>query len=607
MSRTITVIRRLVEAQSAADQSDRQLLERFTRQRDEAAFAVLVRRHGPMVLGVCRRVLRHRHDAEDAFQAAFLVLARKAASAHWQDSVGGWLFQVAYHLALRMRARGSRQRTCALPEVAAPGPVAGQPDGELGALLDNELSRLPEKYRTALLLCYYEGKTRAEVARQLGCKEGTVKIRLERGRAMLRERLRRRGLALLPLLARPLPAESAAPTALVDATVASARLFAVGTLPAAAASSAAVALAEGALRTMRITRLTFTALLVLAASVVSLAVAGWAVAALADAPGPGASAQPQGVRASRSAAGPAAQPKPEKAKDRQLRVLLFAAGPSRDYQFLLNQLVRQAEDKEAELSVHLQTGDREFVSDGPVQVLDKFPGRLSAGDKQKKAADRPGNLAAYNLIIAADPDWTKLTKDQLQLLKKWAAMKGHGLIVVAGPVNTRQLARPDLAAQLQPIRDLLPVEVRDGRLVKPPLDPTRPHALSFPKPEKFLKLDEKGKDPLSGWSEFFYGKPRDDWQTTEDRPRRGIYNPHPVRSIKPAATVYAAVRDPKLRIPVGGKLQDMPYLVAMPYGNGRVIYLGSSETWRLKTFNNEFYERFWSQLVRYAISPGVAR
>src|ERR1700722_14806571 len=113
MTRALNGIRQLAEAHGAGELSDRQLLERFAARRDEAAFALLVRRHGPMVLSVCRRVLRHEHDAEDAFQAAFLVLTRKASSVRWQDSAGGWLFQVAYHLALKMRANANSKRTCA--------------------------------------------------------------------------------------------------------------------------------------------------------------------------------------------------------------------------------------------------------------------------------------------------------------------------------------------------------------------------------------------------------------------------------------------------------------------------------------------------------------
>src|SRR5262249_22196880 len=155
------------------------------------------RRHGPMVLATCRRVLRHAEDAEDAFQAAFLILARKAGSIRRSESVGGWLHRVAYRLALKARAGAARRRrplargepmTFADPTAAA----AGQ---EAQALLDEELQRLPERYRSALVLCYLEGLTQEAAARRLGWSKGTLRRRLGQGRELLRRRLIRRGLA----------------------------------------------------------------------------------------------------------------------------------------------------------------------------------------------------------------------------------------------------------------------------------------------------------------------------------------------------------------------------------------------------------------------------
>src|SRR5262249_45370020 len=149
-------IRRLVESQQADELGDRELLERFVALKDEAAFAQLVRRHGPMELGVCRRILRNRHDAEDAFQAAFLVLARKAALIRGRGSAGSWLFQVTYHLALKMKAKADCRRTCVLLDIAAPDREHSQPDRESLLILDEELYRLPDMYRVVLLLCHYE-------------------------------------------------------------------------------------------------------------------------------------------------------------------------------------------------------------------------------------------------------------------------------------------------------------------------------------------------------------------------------------------------------------------------------------------------------------------
>src|SRR5262249_17481263 len=152
---------------------------------------------GPLVLGVCRRVLHNWHDAEDAFQATFLTLARKAASISKQDSVGGWLHQVAYNLALKAKAhaatRQARQRQA--QNRPPDDPLTELTGRELLAVLDEELQQLPERYRAPLVLCYLEGRTRDEAARQLGWSLGTLKRRLEQARARLRGRLERRGLA----------------------------------------------------------------------------------------------------------------------------------------------------------------------------------------------------------------------------------------------------------------------------------------------------------------------------------------------------------------------------------------------------------------------------
>ena len=160
---------RLRELVSANDQqtADRELLRRFAAERDEGAFAEIVRRHGPMALRVCRRVLRGHHDAEDVCQAAFLLLARKAGSVSWHDSVAGWLYRTAYWLSRKARvaaARRARHEARARP--------AGQADAsaeltarELMAVLDEELSRLPEKYRAPIVLCCLEGRSRDEAAR----------------------------------------------------------------------------------------------------------------------------------------------------------------------------------------------------------------------------------------------------------------------------------------------------------------------------------------------------------------------------------------------------------------------------------------------------------
>jgi RNA polymerase sigma factor (sigma-70 family) len=181
------------------DVADSNLLERFTARRDEAAFAALVQRYGPLVLGVCRRALRHEQDAEDAFQATFLVLARNAGTVRKRESVGSWLYGVAYRIARKARAtRGRRQgRESQLQDV--PAPAEASPEWvwrEIRPVLDEEVNQLPPKYRLAFVLCYLEGKTNEQAARQLGCPLGTVLSRLARAREQLRGRLTRRGLAV---------------------------------------------------------------------------------------------------------------------------------------------------------------------------------------------------------------------------------------------------------------------------------------------------------------------------------------------------------------------------------------------------------------------------
>jgi len=187
-----------------AGTSDGQLLERFTRRQpgaSEAAFEEIVRRHGPMVLGVCHRELGDRHAAEDAFQATFLVLTLRAHSVRQQESLGPWLHGVAARVARRARAIDRRRRETALPAGGLPGP--GQPDpeqAEARSILDAELERLPEKYRRPVVLCYLEGKTQDEAALTLGWTKGTVSGRLARAKDLLRSRLARRGLAPTPAL-----------------------------------------------------------------------------------------------------------------------------------------------------------------------------------------------------------------------------------------------------------------------------------------------------------------------------------------------------------------------------------------------------------------------
>jgi RNA polymerase sigma factor (sigma-70 family) len=227
-------IRALAAVRADRQSGDMELLRRFVETADEAAFTVLVERHGPMVLGLCRRLLRQGHDAEDACQAAFLVLARRAGSLRKRESLASWLHGVAYRICVNLKRqqarRQRRERTATRPE-ASEGDAGDITWRELRTVLDEELQRLPQRYRAPLVLCYLEGKTRDEAAQELGAKPATLHGLLERGRKLLRQRLERRSVTLsAALFATALPgaAEAVLPASL---TVASA--------------SAAVALARG--------------------------------------------------------------------------------------------------------------------------------------------------------------------------------------------------------------------------------------------------------------------------------------------------------------------------------------------------------------------------
>jgi RNA polymerase sigma factor (sigma-70 family) len=266
-------IRRLFRAPAPGQSTDGQLLERFAAYRDQAAFTALVERHGPMVWGVCRRLLADANDADDAFQGTFLVLAQKAASIRRRDSAGSWLHGVAYRVARRIRAAASARRAHERQAMSAPqlDPAREAAWRELRPLLDEELTRLPEKYRAPLVLCYLEGKTREEAARHLSWPEGTVAGRLARGRDLLRDRLARRGIALsATALASALSeqtGQAAMPAALVQGTVDKICQLLAGS--AAGVSAPAAAAAQGVLYAMFLTRLTIAASLLLTLGLVT--------------------------------------------------------------------------------------------------------------------------------------------------------------------------------------------------------------------------------------------------------------------------------------------------------------------------------------------------
>ncbi|HKI38151.1 MAG TPA: sigma-70 family RNA polymerase sigma factor [Gemmataceae bacterium] len=266
--------------------SDAELLERFVSRRDEAAFEVLVWRHAGLVLGVCGRLLRQPEDIEDIFQATFLALARRAGSIGKRESLASWLYKVAYRVALRVRIRAAREaaRRQRVADLPAPPPAGSNVGPDLRSLLDEEINRLPEKYRAAVVLCYLESKTTEEAARQLGCARGTVCSRLSWARRRLRGRLTRRGLALPAAGLTAVLAPSAAPAALVDATTQAAVVFASGQA-AGPLTGQAVALAEGVVRAMMLSKAKVVAVVVLVLGALSLGACVCVQPVLAEKPG----------------------------------------------------------------------------------------------------------------------------------------------------------------------------------------------------------------------------------------------------------------------------------------------------------------------------------
>jgi RNA polymerase sigma factor (sigma-70 family) len=282
MTMFVERLRRTVLAGDGTGLTDETLLTCFVERRDEACFAALVRRHGPMVWGVCRRVLRDHHDAEDAFQDTFLVLALKAAFVVPRRMVANWLYGVAYTTAHRVKVLTARRRARERLLAVLPEPEAALLDDwrELQPLLDEALSRLPDKYRVVILLCDLEGKTRKETARELGCPEGTVAGRLTRARVLLAKRLARHGLAvsggaLAALLSGR--ASAAVPPGLVGSTIRAASLYAPGGLTGGMIPAKVAALTEGVLQTMlmRHVKTAMGVLVLVAAIAAGVGAGGW--------------------------------------------------------------------------------------------------------------------------------------------------------------------------------------------------------------------------------------------------------------------------------------------------------------------------------------------
>ncbi|HEV3263187.1 MAG TPA: sigma-70 family RNA polymerase sigma factor [Gemmataceae bacterium] len=411
MNRLLDQLRRAALNSAGQRLTDGQLVECFITQRDEAAFEALVRRHGPMVLGVCRRVIGNPHDADDAFQATFLVLVRKAASIRPREAVGNWLYGVAHRTALEARGRLARRRAKERQVEVMPQPEV-EPDElwrDLQPLLDHELSRLPDKYRLPVVLCDLEGRSRQEVARQLAIPAGTLSSRLATARQTLARRLARHGLAVsgasLAALFGGSGASAGVPAVLLVSTTKAAMLMAAGQAAAAGIVSVKVAaLTEGVLKTMLLAKLKTTAVILCGAAAIGLSTGGLLYQTRATASDPsGAGRTRAGVRADQAQAGRPApgavggDSKAEQNEDDPPDARRRADEAARDReQALRDQLDRvrqQAEDQRAQADQQRQKAEaqRQRAEDALRQAKEQLKRAMDA----ERAARRNAQKAQY--------------------------------------------------------------------------------------------------------------------------------------------------------------------------------------------------------------------
>jgi RNA polymerase sigma factor (sigma-70 family) len=381
-----------------APEPDADLLARFVATRDEAAFAELVRRHGPLVFGVCRRVTGNHHLAEDAFQAVFVVLAAKAGSVRPRSALPAWLYGVAYRTALRARAMADRRRRRETPVEVLPEPAADPAEvSDLARVVDEEVARLPETYRLAVVLCELQGRPRKEVARELGVPEGTLSSRLAEARKRLAARLRNRGIALTAAglsaaLARLAPA--AVPAGLASRATAAA-------LSPGVASAPVAALASGVARMLLVARLKA------AAPALGLLAAGLFVGGLlfaAPAAPAGADPKPAAPAALPRPAPQAAPPKP--------------AGPGRLLVWTETRYVFYTPDGKEAGALPGHPEERVILVD---PVLSPDGKRVAFLANEDPPTDNEGNLRRHVFVRTTDGkgDGTKIAITALTLL--WAA------------------------------------------------------------------------------------------------------------------------------------------------------------------------------------------
>jgi RNA polymerase sigma factor (sigma-70 family) len=438
LSGVIRQLRSVALLPDGGGMTDGQLLECFITRREEAAFAALVRRHGPMVLGVCRRALRHTHDAEDAFQATFLVLARKATSIGQRELLGNWLYGAAYRAALEAKAARRRVKERQVSVMPEPEAVAEADVWlDLRPILDQELSRLPDKYRVPVVLCDLEGRTRRDVARQLNIPAGTLSGRLTTARRLLAKRLARHGLAVPGgALAATLfqnAASACVPSPLVGSTVKAAILLAAGqAAPAGLVSAKVAALTEGVLKTMLLTKLKIATAVLL----VGVLAGGAAMLALP----PLATGQTEARKAGKTEPAPnEAEPPAKKADEAQVAKVLSADGP-------VDSVAWSPDGKTlAALNRTGDDGQGRFAGD----VLILWDARTGQLKRKLFEIERPGHL--HSVTFSADGKTLACIISRLEdgkhihEVKMWNAETGKekALLTGAGGSSLRIAFSPD--------------------------------------------------------------------------------------------------------------------------------------------------------------------
>lgn len=303
---------------------------------------------------------------------------------------------------------------------------------------------------------------------------------------------------------------------------------------------------------------------------------------------------------------------------RALRVLLFTGGATREYQFLRTVLYREMLEKRMELCIYNQsTGKEDHVDQDvePDRMLADFPSHFGPNIGTEKFM----SLNDYDVIVAFDPDWEKLTLKQRKALEDWVGTHQGGVIFVAGPVFSYKLARPG-GQDYSSILKIFPVVLKDSRIHSLGLpgsglghDASRPWPLNFNPVAKefdFLKLDEAGDTPIAGWKNYFWNDEKiSEAGTVGQKPKRGFYTYYPVERLKPASLVAATFAGPKdARIGPTDEFKDqMPFIVTMPFGGGKTMYLGSGEFWRMRAFKDGYHERLWIKMARYVAAGAVGQ